>query len=325
MRDLFFKTTKAKHPSRIMRFVYTFLRLRQRAVFFVRPRSRVSLYFRLQVLRKMFCWLYTDRFSRQYVFRRFVRQRTTTFRSFLDFCTTLETYIPVVLYRLHFVDNMRNSFYALRCGFIFKNGCSIRRPTEVLRFGDFVEVLYDDLFKWVSFRHLIACLPTLRFRLTLRDSIVNTNVFYALLVRGMSFFSLSHTSLVSHLDSAFFLQQAKYFNPQYRQLGFISFFLSRIFLSCYRFDPLTRFSEVRRVHLPGHFFQKRSGMYSRGVKSLWWYTPTGFLTLVLQHPAAPSLSHSNVVERDYANVPDFLPSALDSIYSFQGSRVIVTV
>jgi len=271
----------------------------------------------------MFTWLYTDRFSRQSFFRRFIQNRTTTFRTFLDFCTTLETYLPVILYRFHFVDNMRNAFYVLDCGFVFRNGTRADRPTAVLRFGDIIELFFDDLFKWLSFRHLMSCLPTLRFRLTLRDSIVNTGVFYTLLARAFTFFSLATTNVISRLDTSIFNQHARYFNPQYLVLGFLSFFLSRVFLTYYRFDPFLRYygmivafsQRVIHTHTQHHA--------ARGVHNLWWYVPGCRAAMGWKASSILAGDQNRVVERDKQNVPDFLSQALDSIYSFQGTRILV--
>lgn len=344
MRDLFFKTTQARHPSALLRFVYTFLRLRQQSVFFVRPRAKFSLFFRLQILRKLFVWFYTDKFARRSVFRRFIRVRSTTFRTFLNFCTTLETAIPVILYRFHFVDNMRNAFLAVRAGFVLQNGRIISRPDSFLRLGDFIELFFDDIFKGLGFAHLIKCLPTLRFRLTLRDSIVNTGIFYSLFIKNYTFLTFSEKSVSSLFDLSNFLSVSKYFNPMFLEKAFTSFFLSRVFLVLFRFDEFVRFrtfslllfKRVANDSRISRFSWAVTGLDCSRLRAFWWYAPVKlglaqawtFLGTDSKEfdslPASDSLFGQHVsLERDLANVPDFLQNSFESRYTFIGSDLVI--
>lgn len=340
MRDLFFKTTQARHPSALLRFVYSFLRLRQQSVFFVRPRSKFSLFFRLQILRKLFVWFYTDKFARRAVFQRLIRVRSSTFRTFLNFCTTLETYIPVILYRLHFVENMRNAFLAIRTGLVFKNGRRIIRPDSVLRLGDFVELFFDDTFKILGFNHLIKCLPTLRFRLTLRDSIVNTAVFYSLFVQNYTFLAFSERNTAASIDLSPFTAETKYFNPMFLEKAFVSFFYSRVFLELFRFEYYQRF----RVFYPficrskeRSVFQSSflKGNWSR-LRALWWYAPIAlglgrawaFLGMdskesYFAFPFSRLFGSQLSLERDNFGVPDFLANSLESHYGFASGTLVL--
>ena len=334
MRDLFFKTTQARHPSALLRFVYTFLRLRNQSVFFVRPRSRFSLFFRLQILRKLFVWFYTDKFARRSVFNRLIRVRSSTFRTFLNFCTTLETYVPVLLYRFHFVDNMRNSFVALRAGFVFRNGRRISRVDTNIQLGDFLECFFDDQFRVLGFMHLIKCLPTLRFRLTLRDSIVNIGAFYSLFIKNYTFFSLSEKNVVLGLDVSTAVAQSRYFNPRFLEQAFVSFVFSRVFLTLFRFEPVARFRLARRfLGVPTSRTLVRQ--WKAKVLGLWWSTPFVLgLGLFLQDQAASDFEDLallggslfgklSVVERDSANAPDFMINSIRSRYLFTDDGLIV--
>ena len=83
---------------------------------------------------------------------------------------------------------MQHAFYMLKSGLVFRNGRRIDRRATALQLGDVLEVFQDRHYQLLGFVHLWRCLPTLRFRLTLKDSIVNTEIFYSLLVRNYSFF-----------------------------------------------------------------------------------------------------------------------------------------
>jgi hypothetical protein len=155
----------------------------------------------------MFSWFYTDRFVRLKRFRRLVRNRTTNFRSFLDFCTTLETLVPVILYRLHFVENMEDGFAAIAAGCVFKNGFRVQQSVATLNLGDFIEIFYADVLKLLSIIHLIRCLPTLRIRLTLEDSIVNTAMFYSQFVRFYSILAVFSRQNLHGLQAGFLNQR----------------------------------------------------------------------------------------------------------------------
>jgi hypothetical protein len=327
MRDLFFKTTQARHPSALLRFVYTFLRLRNQSVFFVRPRSRFSLFFRLQILRKLFVWFYTDKFARRSVFNRLIRVRSSTFRTFLNFCTTLETYVPVLLYRFHFVDNMRHSFVAIKSGFIFRNGRRVRRFDTNIRLGDFLECFFDDHLRILGFLHLIKCLPTLRFRLTLQDSIVNIGAFFSLFIKNYTFFSLSEKTLLTELDVSTAVTQSQYFNSQFLEQAFVSFLFSRVFLTLFRFDPVSRFRLVRRL-VGASMVPVRLRQWKTKTIGFWWSTPVVLgLGSHLQEPLFSGLDEVKlsvgalfgklvVVERDMANAPDFVINSIRSRYLF---------
>jgi hypothetical protein len=140
MRDLFFKTTRARHPSKKLRFVYKYLTLQKNVVLFARPRSFRSMFARFQILRKMFIWFYSDRFARRHVFKRLLKSHISGYSSFLSFCTKLETVIPVFVYRLHFVQHLKESFIALQNGFIYKNGQRVGSFYQVVKPGDLVEL-----------------------------------------------------------------------------------------------------------------------------------------------------------------------------------------
>ena len=346
MRDLFFKTTQARHPSAVLRFVYSFLRLRNQAVFFVRPRSRFSLFFRLQVLRKMFVWFYTDRFTRRSFFRRMVRARTGTFRTFLNFCTTLETYIPVILYRFRFTETMRESFYSIQAGRVFCNGVLVQNPTRVLSFGDVLELFNVDLFKVLAFKHLIRSLPTFRFLFTLKDSIVNTEIFYALFVKNYSFFSLAERYVPVSFALEHVVARLPYFSDQYREAAFFQFLISRVFLVLFRCNSLLRFyafqQYTRRLDLKVHIVRKLYFAVSRcanlrWVGHLWWYAPVSwglskslrFFDLSRRRddiclPSTEKLFGGVTnLDRDNQNVPDYIQNALVSRYVYVNGRLVL--
>lgn len=179
-RDLFFKTTKPRHPSKLTRFVYSFLRVQSRrrvATFFVRPRARFSAFFRLRVLRKMFGWLYTDRFVRYRFFRRFLRYKTFRFYSFFAFCMRLETFLVVTVFRFHFVASMRSAFTAIRCGCVAVNGTVVGSPIRQVRLGDFVEVLPQySVFFTMAIYSLLVCLPRPRITVATANRPLVTDV-----------------------------------------------------------------------------------------------------------------------------------------------------
>jgi len=142
MRDLFFKTTKARHPSKKLRFVYQYLRLNSKPFFFSRPRSSFTLHARLQVLRRMFTWFYTDKFARRHVFKRLLKSHLTSYGHFLSFCTKMETLAPIILYRLNFASHLKESFLFINNGFLLKNGQRIQSPLQHYKLGDFIELCF---------------------------------------------------------------------------------------------------------------------------------------------------------------------------------------
>jgi len=288
MRNLFFKTTQPRHPSRLLRFVYAFLRLRHQAVFFVRPRSRNSLFFRLQILRKMFVWFYTNSFSRTKRFRRLITRRTLSFRSFLDFCTTLEMSLSVLLYRFHFVENMEAGFAAIKAGCVFKNGLCVTKALTPVRLGDYIELFFDDAFKTLSILHLIRCLPTLRVRLTLKDSIVNTDLFYAMFLQQYS------------LLAVFKFQSAKAFNSA---LLSIADWDKALLLNLYRFysNSFVRLMSYRRE---GFATANRFAFCS-----FWWSTSNSRLLL----EQSPRILDTTVLELNQPLPSDFAAYTRDVV------------
>jgi hypothetical protein len=146
MRDLFFKTTRARHPSKKIRFVYNFLRLHRNINFVRRPRTSNSSFARFQVLRKMFMWFYTDRFLRKHLLKRVMKAHITGYGKFLSFCTKLEMLAPVLLYRLHYTRHLKEGFLAIRQGLVFKNGERIKSILHVIQPGDFIEFPYHGQF-----------------------------------------------------------------------------------------------------------------------------------------------------------------------------------
>jgi hypothetical protein len=145
MRDLFFKTTRARHPSKKLRFVYNFLRL-QRSVNFVRqPRSSKSSFARFQILRKMFMWFYSDQFLRKHVLKKTLKSHVTGYGKFLSFCTKLEMLVPVILYRLHYIKHLKEGFLAVQQGLVLKNGNTVSSILHVLQPGEFIEFPYHSV------------------------------------------------------------------------------------------------------------------------------------------------------------------------------------
>jgi hypothetical protein len=296
----------------------------------------------------MFVWFYTDKFARRAVFRQLIKTRSSNFRTFLNFCTTLETYIPVILYRFHFVDNMRNSFYALDAGLVYQNGNRVINRASTLKLGDFLEIFNDDIFKILGFSQLIRCLPTLRFRLTLKDSIVNTAIFYSLFVKNYAFFALSSKYVLSTFDFQHALVGTKYFNGHHVETSFLSFLISRIFLALFRFNPLLRLWSFQSIVLESkvspQYTRKllvsdfESTQFVRSVGHLWWHAPIwvgfggalsfhGLETInqnALLFPENNQLfGQMKALERDFANVPSYLKNVASSYYAFYDGALVL--
>jgi hypothetical protein len=229
---------------------------------------------------------------------------------------------------------MRNSFVALNAGFVFRNGRRVSRTDTNIQLGDFLECFFDDQLRLMGFMHLIKCLPTLRFRLTLQDSIVNIGAFYSLFVKNYTFFSLAEKTMLVDLDVATAVTQSQYFNTRFLEPAFVSFLFSRIFLTLFRFEPVSRFCLVRRFL--GHISVRPVAQrWKTKVTGFWWSTAFGLgLGSFWQEPKPSHFDEFSllggalfgklvVVERDMANAPDYVVNSIRSRYLFTDDGIIV--
>lgn len=201
MRDLVFKSTRPRHPSKKLRFVYNYLRLQTKPSFFLRPKSSRSSFARFQILRKMFVWFYSDRFARRHVFNRLIKTKVNSYASFLAFCTKLETLVPVVLYRFHFVSHLKQAFSTVNSGFVLKNGQKVLSIFAIMRLGDFIELPFYQTF----------------FQLTKMGFFLNNEV-----ILRKQFVNFGHLELL--FNHQFFLQD-NFFITQYDMTSFDQTFI----------------------------------------------------------------------------------------------------
>jgi hypothetical protein len=241
---------------------------------------------------------------------------------------------------------MRDSFSALQAGRVFLNGARVSRRVTLVRFGDFVEVVGLEVLKIFGFKHLIKCLPTLRFRLTLKDSIVNTEIFYAMFVRNYSFFAVAERFVPIAFDLENVAAKFLVSSDQYREGAFLSFFLSRAFLMLFRCNALLRFwafqERVPQLRLSLRGLHKKGALFCfiarrRWTGGLWWHAPVSvptfrrFRFFSLAKPGSVpfvprdgrNFGGVTSQERNVANVPDFVQNALGSRYTFVRRRLVL--